>query len=160
MKKILISIAAALVLPVGTVNALPTPDLQEGLWSIHTQSVTNLGYKTDDSTYSLCRNHAYDKEAESIVKNMKGCTTVSESSVGGTFFSEMHCTVGNSVITTKGTGTVSNTSSHSESHATYVPAMYGMSEVAVIQDQKYVGSCPAGMKPGDTMKPNGTMVHR
>ena len=160
MKKILISVTVALFLPVGTANALTAPELQEGLWSIHTRSVTNHGNKKNDATYTLCRNHAYDKEAESIVKNMKGCTTVNESSVSGKFSSEMRCTVGNSVITTKGTGTVSNTSSHSESNATYTPAMYGMSDLAVTQDQKYVGSCPDGMRPGDTMKPDGSIIHR
>jgi hypothetical protein len=43
-------------------------------------------------------------------------------------------------------GTVSytgDTSVHSETHATYNPALGGVSETTMIMDQKYAGSCPA-----------------
>jgi hypothetical protein len=68
--------------------------------------------------------------------------------------------VGATVIETKGTATFSgDTSTHSESHATYTPAMAGISEMTMIQDQKYVGSCPAGAQPGDRINADGTVIH-
>jgi hypothetical protein len=30
----------------------------------------------------------------------------------------------------------------------------------MIQDQRYLGSCPAGMKPGDRIMADGSIVHR
>jgi hypothetical protein len=52
---------------------------------------------------------------------------------------------------------ISSTSTHSESHAAYTPAYDGKTDETVIQDQTYVGSCPAGMQPGDRIKVDGTL---
>jgi hypothetical protein len=30
----------------------------------------------------------------------------------------------------------------------------------MIEDQRYLGSCPAGMKPGDRLMADGSIVHR
>jgi hypothetical protein len=48
---------------------------------------------------------------------------------------------------------------HSESHATYTPALTGFTEMTMSQDQKYLGSCPAGAQPGDLTQADGTVVH-
>jgi hypothetical protein len=44
-----------------------------------------------------------------------------------------------------------------ESTATYEPAFHGKTDEALTQDQKYLGSCPAGMKPGDRIMPGGIL---
>jgi hypothetical protein len=49
MKKMLASAAAALVLPIA--NAANPPDVKEGLWSVHTQSIDNPGDKKREGTY-------------------------------------------------------------------------------------------------------------
>lgn len=72
----------------------------------------------------------------------------------------MRCVIGETVILSKGTVTFQgDTSAHSVSHATYTPAMGGLSETTMIMDQKYVGSCPAGIRPGDRVQQDGTVVH-
>ena len=38
-------------------------------------------------------------------------------------------------------------------------AMGGISETTTIMDQKYVGSCPAGTKPGDRIAADGRITH-
>ena len=38
-----------------------------------------------------------------------------------------------------------DTAVHSETHATYSPPLYGVSESTMIMDQEYLGSCPAGI---------------
>lgn len=154
----LASAAAALLLPVA--NAADAPDLKEGLWSIHTQSVDSPGNKKTEGTYSLCRNHAYDLAARAKAKNVKGCTTVSESFQGGKYSSEMHCVTAGTTIESKGTSTFQgDTSTHTESHATFSPAMAGVSETTMIMDQKYVGSCPAGAVAGDRIDASGKVMH-
>jgi hypothetical protein len=157
MKKILASAAAALVLPIA--NAANPPEMKEGLWTIHTQSIDNPGNKKSEGTYSLCRSHAYDLAVQARAKNTKGCT-ISESFEGGKYSSQSHCVVGSTVIESKGTATFQgDTAAHSETHATYSPAMAGISETTMIMDQKYAGSCPAGAVAGDRITADGKITH-
>jgi hypothetical protein len=163
MKKILAFAGVALWLPIGIANAqnpLQAPEVKEGLWEIHMQSTDKPGDKKTEGTSTICRNHAYDQHVQALAKDMKGCTKVNESFQGGKYSLEMHCTVGATVIDTKGTSTFQgDTATHSESHATYTPALYGVSETTMIQDQKYIGSCPADMQPGDRKSDDGKITH-
>jgi hypothetical protein len=137
------------------------PPLKEGLWSIHMHTVDNPGNKASDNTYSLCRNHAYDDHARALAKEVKGCNTVSEASQGSKYITEVRCTVGTTAIATKGIVTFDgDTAAHSESRATYTPAMYGKTETTMVMDQKYTGACPAGAQPGDRIMEDGKIVHR
>jgi len=158
MKKMLVAAAVALVLPIA--QAANPPDLKEGLWSVHTQSIDNPGNEKSEGTYTLCRNHAFDQSALAIAKSVKGCTMVSESFQGGKYSAVSHCEAAGTVIETKLTSTFQgDTSFHSESHATYTPAFYGKTESTAVVDQKYVGSCPAGAQPGDRTNADGRVVH-
>jgi hypothetical protein len=151
--------AGLLLLPVAIAIAANHPDLKEGLWSVRTQTINNPGNKKSEGTYTICRSHAFDQSAETLVRNMKGCT-MNESSQGNKYSAEMHCTVGTTVIDSKETATYDgDTATHAETHATYTPAMAGISETTMIQDQKYTGTCPAGIQPGDRTNADGTVIH-
>jgi hypothetical protein len=92
-------------------------------------------------------------------KGLKGCTTVSESFQDHKYTSEIHCTAGKTAIESKGTTTFQgDTALHSETHATYTPALGGVSETTIVRDEKYVGSCPVGTAPGDRTNPDGTVI--
>jgi hypothetical protein len=160
MKKMLVFTAAALGLASGIANAQNPPEVKEGLWEIHMQSTENPGNKKTEGTSTICRNHAYDQHAQALAKNVKGCTKVSETFQGSKYSVEMRCTVGTSVIATKGvTSFQGDTATHSESNTTYTPAFSGISGSTMIQDQKYIGSCPADMQPGDRKSADGTIIH-
>jgi len=151
---------AAVLLPILAARAANLPEVQEGLWEIHSQGIENPGNKKTDFTHKLCRDHAYDRAALSMVKNMKGCTSTIEILGGGKFSADSHCTIAGTAVVSKGIATYqSATSTHSETHTTYAPAFAGKTDEVLIQDQKYVGSCPAGMKPGDQMGADGTVQH-
>jgi len=151
---------AAVLLPVMAARAAGLPEVQEGLWEIHSQGIENPGNKKTDFTHKLCRDHAYDKVALAMVKNMKGCTSAIENLGGGKFSADSHCTIGGTTVVSKGIATYQgSTSTHSETHTTYAPAFAGKTDEVLIQDQKYVGSCPASMKPGDQMGDDGTIRH-
>jgi hypothetical protein len=153
--------AAALLLPIMIARAADPPDIQEGLWEIHSQSIENPGNKKTEFTHKLCRDHAYDKAAIDLAKNMKDCTTHITNEGVNKFSADSRCTVAGTAIVSKGTATYQGTTSaHSETHTTYTPALYGKTDEMMIQDQKYVGSCPAGMKPGDQIGADGTVQHR
>ncbi len=131
-------------------RAADPPQLKEGLWEIRGQRIENPGNRRTEFTYRLCRSHAYDKAMDDLVKNQKDCTTSFDSLGGGRYVSASRCTAAGVVIVSKGTYTYeSSTSARSESTATYDPAFHGKTEETLIQDQSYVGSCPAGMNPGD-----------
>jgi len=159
MKIVLLAVsAAALVLPAA--RAADPQELKEGLWQIHTQTTDNPGGKKSEGTYSLCRDHAYDNAVRARAKQVKGCTVTDESLTGGKYSAESHCVVAGTTIDTKSTTTSQgDTAFHSESHSTYSPAMYGVNESTMVMEQKYVGSCPAGAKPGDRVNADGTVMH-
>jgi hypothetical protein len=160
MNKKLLPAAAAFLLGIGTASAVDPPEMKEGLWSIHRQTVDNPGNKKVESTSTICRSHAYDQHVESLAKSVKGCTPTSQSFQGGKYSSASHCVVGGTVIESRGTATYQgDTSAHSETHATYSPAMDGVSETTMVMDQKYVGSCPAGVQPGDMTSADGRITH-
>lgn len=141
-------------------SAADAPDVKEGLWSIHRQVIDNPGNKKTESTQKICRNHAYDQHVREEAKKVKGCATVSESDQGGKHLTETHCVTGGTSIDTKGSASFQgDTAAHNESHTTYTPAMYGVSETTMIMDQKYEGTCPAGMQPGDLTNADGRVTH-
>jgi hypothetical protein len=159
MTKKSVWLMAAVAVPVTLAYALDTPPLREGLWSIHTVTTTNPGNKTTDATVTLCRNHAYDAYLDAEVNSHKECT-LTKSGSSSRMTIDGSCKVGGSTLVSKATVTMSgDTASHSETHTTYTPALYGTSESTMIQDQKYVGSCPADMQPGDRKSASGTIMH-
>jgi hypothetical protein len=160
MKTILGSLAVVLGLITGSVNAADPPPMKEGLWSIRSQTVNNPGGKKSENSSTICRSHAYDQHALDTVKSMKDCAIIKESLAAGVYSIQMHCVAAGTTIDSSATVTsVSDTVSHSETHATYNPALGGISETALVQDQKYLGSCPAGTHPGDMTQSDGTLVH-
>ena len=157
LKKALLPMCIAIVF-LSIARAADPPPLKEGLWEISGQSVENPGSKRTDFKYQICRNHAYDSAMDALVKNAKGCTTSFDDLGGGRFASSSSCNVDGTVIVSKGTYTYENmTSTHSESYATYSPAYKGKTDEHVVQDQRYVGGCPAGMKPGDRITGRAVM---
>ncbi len=157
MKKMLLAATALLL---ATANSATLPELKEGLWSVHTESVDQPGNKKIAGTYTLCRNHAYDESVRALAKSVNGCNTKSESFEGGKTSSEVHCVVDGTVIDTKETGTFQGeTSFHGETHTVYAPPFYGKTETTIVVDQKYLGNCPAGAQPGDRTDADGRVTH-
>jgi hypothetical protein len=151
-KRTLLPVALAMVL-MSIARAADPPPLKEGLWEISGQSIENPGNKRSDFKYQLCRNHAYDKAMDAVVKNANGCTTSFDDQGSGHFVSSSSCNVDGTQIVSKGTYTYeSETSTRSESFATYSPAYKGKTDEHVVQEQHYLGGCPTGMKPGDRIR--------
>jgi len=160
MNKTLILSASVLMLSIGTAYAVHPPDMKEGLWSVHSQSIDNPGNKTTSGAYTLCRSHAYDQAIRESAKKQKGCAITNESFQSGKYSSAAHCLVANTAVDSKTTTTFSNdTSFHTELHSSYTPALYGVGQMTMIMDQKYLGSCPAGVEPGDRINADGTVIH-
>lgn len=151
--------AIALMGLIGSAYAIDNPPLKEGYWSVHSVIVDQPGNKTTEGKYFMCHNHAYDNYVESMQKT-PGCVIKSKSVQGNKHTVEMSCVVAGTTIASKSTGTYnSDTSVHNESSSTYTPAFYGKTSEKMTMDFAYVGSCPAGIQPGDRVNSNGTVMH-
>jgi hypothetical protein len=130
--------------------------MKEGLWSIRDVDTTNPGNKISDSTHSVCRSHAWDQEVQAESKKvMKSCTVLTDTTAGNKHVTEAKCQIVATTITTRAVITSLNENSvHSGTHASYSPALGNVSDTTTIQDQKYQGSCPAGISPGVQMEPS------
>jgi hypothetical protein len=160
MKKTTSVAITVVLLASGTVTAVDPPAMKEGLWSIRNQSINSPGGKKSDFTSTVCRSHDYDQHTLQEAKSVKACRTISETLQGSEYSIHMHCVAAGTEIDTQSTVTFKgDTAAHSESHAAYNPALSGITETTLIQDQKFVGSCPAGVQPGDITQPDGTVVH-
>lgn len=136
------------------------PKVKEGLWAIHGESIEKPGDIVTKFDYKLCRNHAYDKAANTKLKNVEGCRTVLKDDGGGKFEAASICTVSGTTIISNGVTTYINDKlMHSETSAKYAPAFRGKTDETMTQDQQYVGDCPVGMKPGDLQTPDGMIRH-
>jgi hypothetical protein len=151
--------ALAFLFTIATARALEAPVMKEGLWKVHNVTTDGPGTKPEEDSFSICRNHAYDKEAEALANDvMKGCSVNSQTRLGNKITANAVCKVGETTITTKSVTTVSgDTAFHSEASTTYSPAFYGKSQGTTVTDQTYTGSCPAGLEPGDRILSDGTI---
>jgi hypothetical protein len=135
------------------------PPLKEGLWESHTlqKSKTN---KTE-SVLKLCRTHEYDQTVRSSIKlagdntrKLNQCTEKVKRKSANSYSSEMHCARDGSV--TKVTMTFQgDTSYRMDMHLKNGSG----SETEMIVDDRYVGSCPSDMKPGDAVTGDGKKMN-
>jgi hypothetical protein len=153
--------ALTLLAIVGTAFAIDVPVMKEGLWKLHNVS-TSAGQKPDESTFFLCRDHAYDLRAKAIVdQSMKSCTTISDTTSGGKRYLNMTCKAGSSTLTSKSVITSTGDIYYrSESTTTYAPPLYGETQSSMVAEQTWVSACPAGMSPGDRKLADGTIQKR
>ena len=150
MTKRRIFAALALLFLVVVASAVDFPERKEGLWERHNQTTVNPGNKKTEIIAKICRDHAYDKSVTVTKPRDPSCTYNLESLGGGRYSSETRCNLGATVVQTKQSFLYQGDSSfHSETHMTYTPAFNGRTDQTVMLDEKYIGSCPAGKKPGD-----------
>jgi Protein of unknown function (DUF3617) len=160
MKKMLLCAGATVLFSCAFAFAADPPDVKEGLWSSQTQTVDNPGNKRGGGLVTICRSHAYDQYVKDLAAKMPGCTKLSETFSGHVLNTALRCTVANTVIDTRETATFQgDIAIHAETHATYTPPLYGVSDSTMIMDQKYLGSCPAGMQPGDMKSADGKTIN-
>jgi hypothetical protein len=149
----------------GAALAADPPQLKEGLWSIHSRDVDMPGHKQTEFTSTLCRSHDSDRQTQQSAtgiendNGMQNCTTTQEHLQGDEYTIEARCMLRGSMVKSTSTTHFLGNATHTEAHITYSPALNGVTESTLVQDQKYLGRCPAGAKSGDLLLPNGTMQH-
>jgi hypothetical protein len=143
-------LVACLAAGVGVAGAdeLKPPPTKDGLWETHTTQVQQ-GKTVSDRSVKMCQSteltKSFQSDAEALRKRNECTSNVTQPSPT-TYVEESRCAKGpNAGSVTKVVYThQGDTASHTEMHMNV-----GKAETLMIMDAKYLGSCPAGMKPGD-----------
>ena len=124
------------------------PPTKDGLWETHSTQVQQ-GKTVSDRSIQMCQSkqltESMQANAEQMRKNNECTSSVTQPSAN-TYLEESRCAKGpNAGSVTRVVYThQGDTASHTEMHM-HINNM----ETVMIMDAKYLGSCPAGMKPGD-----------
>ncbi len=138
-------------------DELKPPPTKDGLWETHSTQMQQ-GKTVSDSVVKMCQSKETTESMQSVGKEVRKkneCTSTVTQPSTDTFVEESRCAKGpNAGSVTKVVYThQGDTASHTEMHVNV-----GKSEIVMIMDAKYLGSCPASMKPGDLMMGDGKII--
>ncbi len=135
------------------------PKMKPGLWETTTSTGGQKGAPAHTSKSSMCISEAVQKDMMTFSQSMGAqCSKNITRRDGNKYIGEAECNFGGSVMKSQSVSTFTgDTSYRVESRATFSPPMGGMSESTSTQEAKFVGPCPAGMKPGDMNMGGRTM---
>ncbi len=143
-------LVAFLSLWIGTAAAdgFKPPPMKDGLWEMHSTR-TQQGKAVSDGSMKMCQSRELTKSMQSSGEEMRKkneCTSSVKQPSSNTYVEENRCAKGpNAGSVTKVVYTYQgDTASHTEMHMNV-----DKSDTVLIIDAKFLGSCPAGMKPGD-----------
>jgi len=143
-------LVAVLLVWVGIVEAdgIKLPPTKEGLWETHSTQ-TQQGKTVFDKSVKMCQSNETTKSMQSNREELRKkneCTSNVTQPSTNMYVEQSRCAKGpNAGSVTKVVYTYQgDAASHTEMHMNV-----GKSETVMIIDAKYLGSCPAGMKPGD-----------
>jgi hypothetical protein len=152
-------LVAVLLASIGSAGAdeFKPPPMKDGLWETHSTQIQQ-GKTVFDTSVKMCQSKELTKSMQSngeeLRKKNKCTSTVAQPSPN-TYVEESRCAEGpNASSVTKIIYTFQgDIASHMEMHMNE-----GQSETVMIMDSKYLGSCPADMKPGDAVMADGTKI--
>ena len=129
-------------------DEIKPPPTKEGLWETHSTQ-TQQGKTVSDRSVKMCQSKELTKSLQSNAEELRKkneCTSSVTQPSTNTYVEESRCAKGpNAGSVTKVVYThQGDTASHTEMHMNV-----GKSATVMIMDAKYLGSCPASMKPGD-----------
>lgn len=156
-KPVLLVTVLSASIGVAGADEFKAPPIKDGLWETHsTQS--QQGKTVFATSIKMCHSNqltnSMQSEMEALRKKRKCTSTVTQPSPN-TYVEESRCAEepdGGSrtrtIYTYQG-----DTAYHMETRSNH-----GEAETVMIMDSKYLGSCPAGMKPGDALMPDGKKI--
>ena len=142
-------------------GAAELPATQEGLWEVRVQTTTKPVKSHHTTWYKVCRDHAFDQAANDLWSRVQGCTASTEALGPGKYTLVSRCASRGTVIAARGTLRYDGTTArHIQNQVTYTPPISGKTGVATLTDEKYLGACPAELKPGDRIGADGEITRR
>jgi hypothetical protein len=140
--------------------AADVPHRKPGLWEMTLHSSTTKGSE-------ISRRICLDRESEDLLNRQgvasvqEACSKVEMRSTGSQLIAKAVCNMGGVKMTSEATTTFSgDTASTTKVHTTFDPPLAGRSQSDSQDEAKWLGACPADMKPGDMiMKTGGSHPH-
>jgi hypothetical protein len=152
-------LAALLSLSFGIAGAddFTPPPMKDGLWETHIAQTKGGRKEPENSPVQMCQAKDFAKSALADAKEMRKndeCTSSVTKTSPNSFKEETQCKKGANAgnVIKASYSYQGDSASHTEMHFGE-----GASETIVIMDSKWLGNCPAGMKPGDIMM-NGKII--
>jgi hypothetical protein len=157
MKPLLVGALAGLMALSNAMSAEEFPKRKSGLWI----ATTNIGMPNVPAMETkLCVDAATDAE---LLKNgmaAGSCTRRDLHRIGDTVTVDSECTMGTRKVITHGTiAFAGDTAYHGEFKSRSDPPVAGGQDRTSVQDGRWSGPCPADMKPGDMIAPNGMKMN-
>ena len=153
------SAAFALALFAANAPALDFPTMKSGLWE---SKVTREGTQQRTGVTKICIDADVQKEMLDMgMGSMKSmCSKNDIRREGNKMFGEAECKLGESTMKSKSvTAFTGNTAYHTEVKASYDPPFMGKGTSTTVIDAKWTGPCPAGVKVGDVIMPDGKTIN-
>ena len=140
-------------------NADDLPKRKSGLWEIvgtsdrHEGAPQTIRMCTDDKTQDLL-----SRLSDQVGKNK--CSKRDVQNQGTQVITDSVCTIAQSQVTSHTVMNFDSTTSFTiQMHSHFEPALLGKTESNSTQSGKWVGACPADMKPGEMVSPNGVRIN-
>jgi hypothetical protein len=133
------------------------PPMKDGFWETH--SVQSAAGKTSsDMIIKMCQTKELTQSSQALsaqLRKTNQCTSTIIQQSGNTVVEESRCAKGPiaGAVTRFVYSHTGDTASHIVMHS-----KKGATENLTVMDMKYLGSCPAGMKPGDMIMPDGKLM--
>jgi len=150
-------VAAALVSTLTRADDLPKH--KPGLWEIVGTSEHANGRPqtvkmcTDDKTQQM-----FAHIGEQMGKNK--CSKRAARSQGNQVITDTVCNIAQSQVTSHTIMTFESPTSFTiEIHSRFEPALFGQTESNSTHIGKWLGACPADLKPGEMLSPNGVKIN-
>jgi hypothetical protein len=151
----IIAVAGVSLATAALAQSLDAPMRRPGLWE---QSMAMPGVRSGGMTMKYCTDTALEKRYSVFSANLRGnsCSKaeIHRTPMGVSFQSV--CNFGGATRTTTGTATgdfQSNFHMEAVTHST------AGADSHISMDGKWLGPCPADMRPGDTVMPNGMKMN-
>jgi hypothetical protein len=153
---LLVAILSALI-GIADADEFKPPPMKDGLWETHSTQ-TQQGKTVFDMSVKMCQSKEHTKSLQSTGEELRKeneCTSTVTQPSPNSYVEESRCSKGpNAGSVTKIIYTYQgDTASHTEMHMNA-----GKSETVMVMDAKFLGSCPAGMKPGDAVTADGKKI--
>lgn len=135
------------------------PKRKPGLWEM---SVIPENGKQAPVTSRVCIDSATDAVLTNFAlgASSKICSKSDVRVSGSVATIDAVCKIGESVQTSHSTITFSGTTAYrSEARVHSEPPFMGRSDSTIVQEGKWIGTCPADMKPGDLVMGNGMKIN-
>jgi hypothetical protein len=140
--------------------ALDLPKRKSGLWEIKT-SMPDMPANMQQGPMKACVDEKTDDMTQQVAdaEAKKNCSKSDIKRDGDRWLIHSVCKEQGITMTTDGVFTGKFDSAYkAEMKASYQPPIQGMSSSRMVMDARYLGACPAGMKPGELILPTGQKI--